>query len=100
MDLLVCMLRVGTLGFIGDGQFLAFVLILLQSSRLLGKQTKCTPSNHELIVFNPIEYGYWSADERRVISSNMEFHSTGLHLIHTIDEESECYYERESESGV
>ena len=51
-------------------------------------------------MFNPIEYGYRSADERRVISSNMEFHSMGLHLIHTIDEESERYYEWESESGV
>ena len=91
------MLRVGILGFIGDGRFLAFVLILLQSSRLLGKQTKCTPQSHVLIVFNPIKYGYRSADERRVISSNMEFHAMGLHLIHTIDEESECYYERESE---
>ena len=40
--MLVCMFRVGILGFIGDGRFLAFVLILLQSSRLLGKQTKCT----------------------------------------------------------
>ena len=40
----------GILGFIGDGQFLAFVLILLQSSRLLGKQTKCTPQSHALIV--------------------------------------------------
>ena len=50
MDLLVCMLRVGMFGFIGDGQFLAFVLILLQSSRLLGKQTKCTPQSHVLIV--------------------------------------------------
>ena len=48
-------------------------------------------------MFNPIEYGYSSADERRVISSNMEFHSTGLHLIHTIDEESERYNKRESE---
>ena len=95
--MLVWMLRVGILGFIGDGQFLAFVPILLQSSRLLGKQTKCTPQSHALIVFNPIKYGYRSADERRVISSNMEFHAMGLHLIHTIDEESECYYERESE---
>ena len=51
-------------------------------------------------MLNPIEYGYSSADERRVITSNMEFHSTGLHLIHTIDEENERYYERESESGV
>ena len=40
----------GILGFIGDGPFLAFVLILLQSSRLLGKQTKCTPQSHVLIV--------------------------------------------------
>ena len=51
-------------------------------------------------MFNPIEYGYCSADERRVISSNMESHAMGLHLIHTIDEESERYYEWESESGV
>ena len=93
MDLLVCMLRVGMFGFIGDEPFLAFMPILLHSSRLLGKQTKCTPSNHVLIVLNPIEYGYRSADERRVITSNMEFRSMGLHLIHTIDEESECYYE-------
>ena len=51
-------------------------------------------------MFNPIEYGYCSADERRVISSNMEFHAMSLHLIHTINEENECYYEWESESGV
>ena len=56
MDLLVCMFRVGILGFIGDGQCLEFVLILLQSSRLLGKQTKCTPQNHALIVFVKEEY--------------------------------------------
>ena len=60
----------------------------------------CIDSDCERRVFNPIEYGYSSTDERRVISSNMEFHAMGLHLIHTIDEESECYYERESESGV
>ena len=56
MDLLVWMLRVGMFGFIGDGRFLAFVLILLQSSRQLGKQTKCTPSNHALIVIVKEEY--------------------------------------------
>ena len=50
------MLRVGILGFIGDEPFLAFVLILLQSSRLLGKQTKCTPKNHVLIVIAKEEY--------------------------------------------
>ena len=43
-------------GFIGDGPFLAFVLILLQSSRLLGKQTKCTPQSHVLIVNAKEEY--------------------------------------------
>ena len=57
----------------------------------------CIDTDCERRVFNPIEYGYSSTDERRVISSNMEFHAMGLHLIHMIDEESECYYERESE---
>ena len=53
----------------------------------------CIDSECERRVFNPIEYGYCSADERRVISSNMELYAMGLHLIHTIDEENERYYE-------